>query len=117
MLWAPTVNIIKFCSRKNLPLRSHRDSVKEQPKVGISGLNNSGNLVELFHYPCHGVGTSMKHYLDFAAQNARCTSPEIQNELIDCRGELIMENIAAVVKDNRHYLIFANEVLDCAMKE
>ena len=46
---APIVDTIKLFSRQTLPLRGHRDGVKEQLKVGMSGLNNSGNFVELLH--------------------------------------------------------------------
>ena len=111
------VDTIKICSRQNLSLRGHRDSVKEQPKVGMSGLNNSGNFVDLLHYRCRGGDTDLKHHLESAAQNATYTSPEIQNELIDCCGELIVEKIAAVVKESRYNPILADEATDCAMKE
>ena len=33
---AHIVDTIKLCSRQNLPLKGHRDSVKEQPKVDMS---------------------------------------------------------------------------------
>ena len=68
------------------------------------------------HYRCRGGDTDLKHQLESAAENARYTFPEIQNELIDCCGELI-EKIAAVVKENRYYSIDADEATDCAMKE
>ena len=113
---APIVDTNKLCSRQNLPLRSHRDSAKEQPKVGMSGLNSSGNFVELLHYRCRGGDTDLKHHLESAAQNARYISPEIQNKLIDCCGKLIIEKIAAVVKESRYYSILADEATDCAMK-
>ena len=113
---APIVDTIKLCSRRNLPFRGHCDSVTEQPKVGMSGLNNSGNFAELLYYCCYGGDTNLKHHLETTAQNARYTSPEIQNELIDCCGELIIEKIAVIVKESRHYSILADEATDCAMK-
>ena len=70
---APIVDTIKLCSRQNLPLRDHRDSVKERSKVGTSGLNNSGDFVELLHYSCCGGDIDLKLHLESAAQNARYT--------------------------------------------
>ena len=115
---ANIVDAIKLCSRQNLLLRGHRDSVKEQPKVGMSGLNNSGNFVELLHYCCSAGDTDPKHHLESAAQNARYTSLEIENELIDCWRELIIEKIASVVKESRYYSIHADEpmILHCKNK-
>ena len=88
---APIVDTIKVCSRQTLSLRGHRDNVKKQPEVGMSGFNNSGNFIELLHYRCRGSDTDLKHNLESAAQNARYTSLEIQNEFIDFCGELIIE--------------------------
>ena len=84
------VDTIKICSRQNLPLRGHRDSVKRKGTalVGISGLKNSGNFVELSYYHCRVCDTNLKH--ESTAQSARCTSPETQNVLIGCCGELII---------------------------
>ena len=114
---APVVDTTKLCSRQNLPLRGHRDSVKEQPKVGVSGLNNSGNFVELLHYCCSAGDTDLKHHLECPAQNVRYTSPEIQNEFIDCCGEVIIEKIASVVKESRYYFILADGTTDSALIE
>ena len=59
----------------------------------------------------------MNHHLESAAQNSTYASPEIQNELIGCCGELIIEKIAAVVKESRYYSVLADEATDCANKE
>ena len=59
----------------------------------------------------------MNHHLESAAQNSTYASPEIQNELIGCCGELIIEKIAAVVKESRYYSVLADEATDCAKKE
>ena len=57
----------------------------------------------------------MKHPLESASQNTKHTSPKMQNEIIDCSEELIIENIAAVIKENRYYPSLC--ATDCAMKE
>ena len=82
----------------------------------MSGLNTSGNFVELLHYRSGWGNTDLKYHLESAAQNARYTSPEIQNELIDCCGELIIGKSAAVVKEKRYYSILADEANDCSEK-
>ena len=115
--FAPIVDTTKLCRRQNLPLRGHHDSVKGQPKVGMSGKNNSGNFVELLHYCCGAGDTDLKHHLECPAQNVRYTSPEIQNEFIDCCGEVIIEKIAAVVKESSYYSILADGATDSALKE
>ena len=68
---APIVDTIKLCSRQNLPTRGHRDSVKEQPKVGMPGLNSSGDFVELLHYRCRGGDTDLKHHLELLRRKPR----------------------------------------------
>ena len=35
--WTPIVDTVKLSSRQNLPLMGHRDCMKEQLKVGVSG--------------------------------------------------------------------------------
>ena len=79
------------------------------------GLNISGNIVELLYYHCSRGDTNLKHHLKSAAQNFRYTCTAIQNKLIDCCVELIIEQIVAVVKENRYYFILADEL--SAMKE
>lgn len=96
MLWASIVDTIKLCSRQNLLLSRHCGSVKEQSKVGMSPISNSSNFVKMLHYCCRWGDTILKDHLESAAQNARYTSPEIQNELSDCCEELILEKIVAV---------------------
>lgn len=61
-----------------------------------------------------GGYTNLKHFKS-AAQNAKYKSPEIQNELIDCWLELIIEKIAPG-KENK-YSILGNVANDCAIKE
>ena len=43
----PIVDTLKLCGRQNIPLRGHKDSTKNHPEVGKSGLTNSGNFLEL----------------------------------------------------------------------
>ena len=45
MFWVPIVDTI-------LPLSVYGDSVKEQPKAGMSGIINSDNFVKLLQYCC-----------------------------------------------------------------
>ena len=51
------VDTTKIFDRRNLPVKGHSDSVKEQKKVGMSETNSSGNFVKLFHYRSFGVIT------------------------------------------------------------
>ena len=50
----PIVDTLKLCGRQNIPLRGHKDSTKNHPEVGKSGLTNSGNFLELLMYRVKG---------------------------------------------------------------
>ena len=50
----PIVDTLKLCGRQNIPLRGHKDSTKNYPEVGKSGLTNSGNFMELLMYRVRG---------------------------------------------------------------
>lgn len=45
------------------------------------------------------------------------TSLEVQNQIINCCQEFILEKIAAVLKINKYYSMAADEATDCDMKE
>ena len=44
------VDTVKLCGRQNILLRGYRDSGKNQPELGKSGLSNTGNFIELLNY-------------------------------------------------------------------
>ena len=50
-------------------------------------------------------------------QNTTYCSKTIQNELISCCGEALIEKIVDEVKESNFYVIMADEVQDCSNKE
>ena len=103
----PIADTLKLCGRQNIRLRGHKDNTKNHPKVGKSGLTNSGNFVELLMYRVRGGDKTLENHLQNAPRNAKYTSPDIQNELIECCRDLIVV----------YYSILADEATDCSMKE
>ena len=83
--------------RRNIPLRAHKESTK------LNVLTNSGNFVELLMYRVRGGDKTLENHLQNASRNAKYTFPGIQNDLIECCKDLIMERLAKEVTKSRHY--------------
>ena len=113
----PIADTLRLCRHQNIPLRGHKDSTKNHPEVGKSGLTNSGNFVELLMYRFRGGDKTLGSHLQNAPRNAKYTSPDVQNELIECYRDLIVEQLVGKVKQSRYYSILADEATDCSMKE
>ena len=99
----PIVDTLKLCGHQNIPLRGHKYSTKNHPEVGKSGLTNSGDFVELLMYRVRGGDKTLENHLQNAPRNAKYTSPDIQNELIECCRDLIVEQLVGEVKESRYY--------------
>ena len=68
-------------------------------------------------YRVRGGDKTLENHLQNAPRNAKYTSPDIQNELIECFRDLIDEQLVGEVKESRYYSILADEATDCSMKE
>ena len=71
-------------------IRGHKDSTKNHPEVGKSGITNSRNFVELLMYRVSGGDKTLYNHLQNAPGNAKYPSPDIQDELIECCWDLIV---------------------------
>ena len=60
-------------------MRDQRDSGKNQPELGESGLTNTGNFIELLNYQIAGGDKGLENHLRSAQQNAKYTSPRNSN--------------------------------------
>ena len=98
-------------------MRGHRGNTKNHPEVGKSGLTDSGNFVELLMYSVREGIKILENLLQNAPQNAKYTSPDVQNELIEGSRNLTVEQLVREVKESRYYSIMADEATDCSMKE
>ena len=60
---APIVDTVMLCGRQNIRLRGHRDSGKNQPELGESGLTSTGNFIELLNYRIRGEDKALENTL------------------------------------------------------
>ena len=111
------VDTVKLCGHQIILLQGHRDSGKNQPELGETGLTNTGNLIELLNYRIRGGDKALENYLRCVQQNAKYTSPEIQNNIIFCCRDLIVEKLVADVKKSKVYTILTDEGTYCSLKE
>ena len=68
-------------------------------------------------YRFRGEDETLGNHLQNTPRNAKYISPDIQNELIKCYRDLIVEKYVGEVKQSRYYSILADEATDCSMKE
>ena len=60
---------------------------------------------------------TLENHIQNALRNAKYTSPDIQNELIECCRDLIVEQLVWEVKESRYYSTLVDEATECYMKE
>ena len=68
-------------------------------------------------YRVRGGDKTLDNHLQNAPRNAKDSSPDIQNESIECCRDLIVEQLVVQVKESRYYSILADEATDCSIKE
>ncbi len=61
--------------------------------------------------------TILKNHLETCAKNAKYTSPQVQNELIEICGDVLRREIVAEVNKIGYWAILANESADVSGKE
>ena len=78
------LNVVKFQTKQNLPLRGNRENVYK---------SNKGNFLELIELMRKYDPVLGKHYLKEVNDNWRNLLPNIQNEFIHILGNHVKENI------------------------
>ena len=114
---SPIVDTIKLCGHLGLPLRGHRDDTKYHPDVGSYSSGQVGNFIELLNFRVRSGDSKLEEHLKNSAKNAKYISKEIQNDLISCCGEVILEKIISEVKHSKYFSIIADEAADSSNKE
>ena len=61
--------------------------------------------------------TNLKDHLEKSPQNARYLSPQIQNELISCIGDIMRDSLANRINKSKYISILADETTDSATLE
>ena len=97
---------ILFCGRQNIALRGHREQ-------GENG--NPGNFISLLKFQANGDIVLNEHIRE-AANNAKYTSPEVQNDIIECIGEVILDDIIKDIQDSTVFGLIADEATDASNK-
>ena len=109
----PIIKTVIFCGKQNIPLRGHRDELKDLYDCE----KNCGNFLSLLQFRVDSGDTVLKEHLETSAGNAKYTSKTVQNELIDVIGHYIQDTIVDEVKKNQYFSILADEATDCSNKE
>jgi len=115
----PIIETIIFLVRQNIPFRGHRDSgqllCKEPDSYKgptCSVVKNEGNFRELLKYHVLSGDKNLENHLLNNHSKATYISPMIQEDLIKCCKEQIIEHILNEVKENIYYSIIFDETTD-----
>ena len=107
---------IVLCSRQNIAMRGHRDSVTDLER-DVSGSDNHGNFLALLNFRIEASDTVLGEHLSTAARNATYISNTIQNQIIDVLADQVRQKIIQKVQAAKRYAVIANEVTDVSNKE
>ncbi|KAJ8878653.1 hypothetical protein PR048_019236 [Dryococelus australis] len=80
-------------------------------------VDNDGNFRSLLRYWANGGDQALQDHIENSSRNAMHTSPRIQNEIIDCFGQLIQKKIVKRVKKSCFYTVLADETTDISQVE
>lgn len=95
--------IILLCSHQEIALRGHRE--------GEDSINR-GNFLEILNLVATH-DTVINERLKNGPKNAKYTSPDIQNTLINVMGGMVQDSICSSVRKAGAYSILADETKDC----
>ena len=114
----PIIDTVITCGHMGIPLRGHRDEGEQFPPAGeYSKVSGVGNFVEMLNLRIRVGDVNLKNHYDNHKRNASYFSKTTQNEIIDCCGQVITDEIISEVKESKFYSILADEVMDSANKE
>lgn len=102
------VETIAFCGRQNITLRGHRNEDKRHV-CNDENSGNPGNFLALVKFRMESGDELLKKHIHTSQRNATYVSPTIQNELVTCIGDWILETLLKEVREARFYSVFADE--------
>ena len=97
------------CGKKVTQMGALRPSVVTTNSVGL--------FQNLLNFQIKRGDTILREYLNTAAKNARYTSAPIQNQLIECAGNVIANKLISKINESGVFAILADEATDCSNKE
>ena len=87
------IDTIIFLERQGLALSGQRDDSQYHPDVAEYSTGSVNNFIELLNYRVRGGDKDLKRHLESYSKNSSYIYKTIQNELIQCCGEIIKENL------------------------
>lgn len=102
------VETLIFLERQNIPLRGHRDD----GRLDLYSVVNEGNFREMLRYRINCGDIELKKHLEESSSRATHISKTIQNEIIECCGEVILSHIIKHVKNAGVYSLMFDKTTD-----
>lgn len=110
----PIVKTIILCGTENIALRGHRDDgTLDLQEKG----EHEGKFRALLRFRIDAGDSTLKDHLQTAPKNATFISKTTQNELIECCGDIIVEQIIKKVKKSQFFSLIADETRDASSTE
>ncbi|XP_071054720.1 52 kDa repressor of the inhibitor of the protein kinase-like [Onthophagus taurus] len=108
------ISTVHFLGKQNISLRGHRvySDVVETSDV------NEGNLREFIRHRIETCGDDLilKNHFETASVRNKYISPTIQNQLINCCGDEILNSTIEKIKKSKYYSIIFDETTDISHK-
>ena len=73
---------------------------------------NPGNFLALVRFRMESGDVVLQNHISSAPANAMYVSPQIQNELISCIGDWILQRVLTDVQQAGHFAVLADETVD-----
>ena len=113
----PIVETVVFLGRNGLAFRGHREGSSRHPEFGTFGEESCGLFIESINFRVMSGDNTLKEHLDTCPKNATLLSKTIQNDLIKCCGQSILNKILADIKKAVFFSIIGDEASDSSTKE
>lgn len=108
----PIIDSIVFLGRQNIPLRGHRDYGREMFGGQNESLVISGNFKEILKFRVDSGDHVLENHLRTSHSSATYISNFIQNEIIECCRQEILQVIMNEINEAKYYSVIFDEITD-----
>ena len=91
------VKTVFFCASNNIPLRGHSA--------------DKGNFIKLLQFRMNAGDEALKKHFAQMAENAKYTSPTIQNEILGIANTMVVEEFVAEANESLYLLLPMNPAI------
>ena len=109
------LKVIVFCGKQNIALRGHR--CEDNDVLMAENDGNPGNFLALVKFGMESGDVVLQKHISSAPANAMYISPQIQNEVISCVGDWILESVLTDIRQAGHFAVLADEAVDICISE